>query len=443
MRILSLAHSDAGDGAAVAAVGLHRALRRLGHGSVLFVERRKGDNRDPAVIQFVPAGSVWARAMRVLRGQRIRRQMAAYASSRRRAGFVDYLFTGCRSVHGLELLDQLPACDVLNVHGVTAFMDFAEFFRRVPRRAPVVRILHDMQFLTGGCHHNLGCGRYVQGCGRCPQLGSRRPRDLSRRNWEEKFAVLNHVDSTRMHLVVASNWLAEAARRSPLVQKFPLAVIPYGVDVDVFQPRDRRAGRDVLGIPQDARVVLFVVGGSLDFPLKGFARLVEALGGLADVSDLVLMTVGVGSPSARVPVPHVHLGLVQNRRLLSLVYSAADVVVVPSEMEAFSNAALEAQACGTPVVAFRVGGLAESVDDGRTGFLVPPRDVGALRAAIRQVVLDDGARTRMAQACRQRAVEEFSLELHARRYVSLYETILSHGRLAAADASSRVLKNWR
>jgi len=425
VRILSLAHADSGDGAAVAAVSLHQTLRRLGHESVLLVARRTGDERDPSTVLFAPARSWWARGMRVLRTRRIRRELAAYAHARRRSGFANYLFTGCRSIHGLELLDQLPACDVLNVHGVVTFMDFSEFFRRVPARTPVVRILHDMQFLTGGCHHDLGCGRYTQGCGRCPQLGSHRLRDLSRRNWEEKYAVLSRLDGTRMHLVVASHWLARAARSSPLAQRFPLSVIPYGVDIEAFQPRDRGAGRDVLGIPREARVVLFVVGGALNFPLKGFAYLVEALRDLDDVPGLVLVSVGAGRPSTDVPVPHLPLGLIQNRRLLSLVYSAADVVVVPSEAEAFSNAALEAQACGVPVVGFRVGGLAEAVDHGGTGLLVPPRDISALRTAIRQVMLDDGTRARMAQACRRRAVEEFSLELHARRYITLYEAMLS------------------
>jgi glycosyltransferase involved in cell wall biosynthesis len=162
---------------------------------------------------------------------------------------------------------------------------------------------------------------------------------------------------------------------------------------------------------------------------------VEALRGLADVFGLVLVTVGTGKFSTNVAVPHVPLGFIQNRRVLSLVYSAADVVVVPSEADNFPNVALEAQACGTPVVGFRVGGLAEVVADGSTGLLVPPRDVEALRAAIRHVLGDDGARAQMAQAARRRAVEEFSLELHARRFVELYETILSRGASAAASVA--------
>jgi glycosyltransferase involved in cell wall biosynthesis len=320
------------------------------------------------------------------------------------------------------VLAQLPDGDVINVHSMFRFLDYRAFFASVPRRIPVVRTLHDMNFFTGGCHYDAGCGKYARGCGACPQLGSNDPQDLSRRIWLRKYAAVKNVAPDRLFLVTPSRWLAEEAKRSPFLKDFSVTVIPNGVDTEVFRPRDRGFAREVLGIAQHARVVLFVAD-SLNRPFKRFSLLVQAVNEMGNAADLLLLTVGRGKGDVPVRVAHRHLGHIGNARLLSLVYSAADVVAVPSSQDNCPLVVLEGLACGVPVVGSAVGGIAEIVRHGVTGLLVPPEDAGALRAALQALLDEPSRRAEMAIRCSQQALEEHSLRLQAQRYLALYERI--------------------
>jgi len=146
---------------------------------------------------------------------------------------------------------------------------------------------------------------------------------------------------------------------------------------------------------------------------------------MQDASNLFLLSVGYGEQDWGISIPHQHLGYVEDERWLSVIYSAADVFVIPSLQEAFGNVALEAMACGTPVVGFDAGGIPEFVCSGVTGLLAPTGDVVGLRAAMVELLRDRVRREEMSDRCRQIVVEEFTLEIQARSYVKLYEEILA------------------
>src|SRR5262249_8470788 len=134
----------------------------------------------------------------------------------------------------------------------------ADGFLRVetlPRlRAPLVWTLHDSWAFTGGCHVPYECLRYRERCGRCPALGSRGERDLSRRVGERKERGWGPLDLT---VVAPSRWLAEAARSSALFRGRRVEVIRNGLDLERFHPGDVSAARCTLGLPLDKRVLLF------------------------------------------------------------------------------------------------------------------------------------------------------------------------------------------
>ncbi len=132
----------------------------------------------------------------------------------------------------------------------------------------------------------------------------------------------------RLHAVAPFRWLANLARSSPFLKSAEVSVIPYGLDTETFAPRDRAFSRDLLGIPRDAKTLLFVAMSS-DMRRKGFAVLAEVVRRLSS-ENVFLISVGGGNPQVDPRVRHLHLGNVENDRLLSLVYSAADVFVIPS-----------------------------------------------------------------------------------------------------------------
>ncbi|HSL04584.1 MAG TPA: glycosyltransferase family 4 protein [Nitrospiraceae bacterium] len=422
MRILHLSTHDISGGAARAAFRLHTALRGLGHASTMLVAHRASDA--PTVTALVRSQDFATRLRRRLRRSQILRDFARYHATRPTG---PEPFTDDRSQHALDLMRQVPPCDVITLQWVAGFVDYHAFFRALPPGIPVVWQLHDMNVLTGGCHYDQECGQYREGCGACPQLGSTDPEDLSRQVWTRKQAVFEALEATRLHLVAPSRWMLEAAHSSPLLSKFSATRIPNGVDVEEFAPRDRRLAREMLGLPQGAQVVMFV-SDNLTNRRKGFSFLSAALSGLP-AHNLFLVSVGRGKPPDTGAIPCVHMGHVENNRWLSMIYSAADLFVIPSVQDNLPNTVLESMACGTPVVGFDVGGIPDMVRPGRTGQLVPVGDSVALRHAITDLLNAPHICRQMGAECRTVAREEYSYDVLARRHTTLYESLLPQARL--------------
>jgi len=202
--------------------------------------------------------------------------------------------------------------------------------------------------------------------------------------------------------------------------------------------RDRAACRAALGFAEEDRVVLFV--GRID-PIKGIDVLLEAARILEDENDQATPTVlFVGGtldsdgdptgPLAMVARQAAELGVADRFRFvgsqpqdrLPIFYNAADVVAVPSRYESFGLAAVEAMACGTPVVASRAGGLTFTVEEGVSGFLVPPRSPEALAASLGAVLADDRLRATLRPGARLTA-ERFAWPAVASQILHVYERL--------------------
>jgi glycosyltransferase involved in cell wall biosynthesis len=381
---------------------------------------------DPAVITAERPMDLVSRVRRGIREYRIAADFSRYRVSRP-AGYEG--FTDDRTEFAEKVVDQIPACDVVNLHWVSGYLDHRSFLRRMAGRQPMVWTLHDMNPFTGGCHYNLGCERYLVECKACPQLGSRAETDLSTAIWRRKARAYGGLHPTRMRVVAPSVWLAGEALRSPLLGRFPVSVIPYGLDVaETFVPRDREPIRDALGIPRSARVVLFLAE-TTDSRRKGFSLLVEALHRCAaKIPDLFLLSLGSHAPRVEIPVPWLHLGPVDNDRFVSMVYNSANLFTICSAQDNLPNTVLESLACGVPVVGVEVGGIPDMVRPGVTGLTVPQADGDALASAIGRVLNDPALGQRMGAACRRVAVEEYPLELQARRYMALYRELVESSR---------------
>ena len=393
-------------------------LRKLGHDSLFFV--RDGAANEEGTLGFDQRANPIARALRKVRRKRVEGDFEAYRNSRTRG---HELFSDDRSALRSDVRFQLPPSEVINLHWVAGFIDYFDFLSKVPQQTPVVWTLHDMNPFTGGCHYDEDCGKFMAACGACPQLGSGDDTDLSRQVWQRKRKALSRVPPGRLHVVADSEWLASQAKRSSLFSEFRVSSIHYSLDVDKFAPRDQLAARSVLGVPGDARVVLFVAD-DINERRKGFGVLVEALTHLPRSSEPFLLSMGSGTLPLGVPFAHLHLGRVSDDRFLSIVYSAADVFVIPSLQEAFGQTALESMACGTPIVGSDAGGIPEIVREGTTGVLVEPANPQALASAIKDLVGDPERRKEMSANCRLIALEEYALEVQARRYVRLYSSLL-------------------
>ncbi|MGE0479643.1 MAG: glycosyltransferase [Phycisphaerae bacterium] len=427
MRVVHLSTSEAGGGAARAAQRLHRGLLEAGVDSSMLVAERS--SRDPRVVALNdPAGRRTRRSGSALPPPSIELRRAL--SHRPADG--DF-FSEDRSAFGPALRAALPAADVVHLHWVARLLDYEAFFGDAATSTPIVWTLHDMNPFTGGCHYSWSCERFHDACGACPQLASRDPDDLSRTIHARKAAAFARAATRRLHVVTPSRWLASEAGRSRLMRDLPIASIPNGVDTDAFAPRDRVFARTTLGLPPNAFVVLLVAYWT-SARFKGLHLVPELLGRVRDMPNLFVLAVGRSPAPLALPVPHRQVQPVDDDRLLSLFYSAADVYLLPSLQDNFPNTVLEAHACGTPVAAFASGGVPELVLPGVTGALAPVGDVAALGAAIRSLHADTALRTRLGAQARRIVLEHYTLAHAARRYAELYQSLATRAapRIGAA-----------
>lgn len=419
VKVVHLSQTDSGAGAGRAAYRIHRGLLDTGVDSLLIVGARNmvKDGR----VEAASAG--WfgrhrARLMAYMEGRlarRVRRAGAGYFSPAAFGSFDP----------GRD--PRVQSADVVCLYWINGGFIRPESLRGIT--APLVWRLSDVWPFTGGCHYPGQCMRFEEQCGACPQLAHSGERDRSCRLWQRKRQAWRNLDVT---VAAPSRWIADLAERSSLFGGRRTVVIPTGVDLERFRPADRAAARTRLGLPHDRSIILF---GALDpegDARKGYGELRVALeslaGGDADAAPLAVVFGGRRDGAAdRQPLPTIQLGHMDDDGLLAAAYAAADVAVVPSLEDNLPNVALEAIACGTPVVGFDVCGMPEIVRHQWNGYLAGNIDGSELAEGIRWVLADADRLARLRLNARAMAEEHFDLAAQVRRYSDLYEE-LSAGR---------------
>lgn len=411
MNVLLLNTYDWG-GAGTATTRIHRGLRRIGVDSRLLVANRRGD--EPGVIG--PAGQ-FGRAYAMAR-------IVLDSVPLRPFGPPDSPFSVCwlpsRVHHRIQRLD--PELVHLNWVG-DGFLNVKDL-RKFGR--PIVWRLPDMWALTGGCHYSDGCDRFEEHCGRCPRLGRDVKHDPTWWTLRRKRKAWTDLDIT---VVAPSTWLADQADRSAIFGHQRVEVIPNGLDTETFKPYDQAFARDAFDLPTDRQLLLFGSINPTSDARKGFGYLRQALRSLADTdqaADLTLVVFGAEAPDDPPDLgfeTH-YVGYLDDDVSLALLYAAADVMVVPSKYEGFGQTVTEAQACGTPVVAFDATGPKDTVVHKETGYLAEPYDPKDFAAGIIWVVADAERRTELSAAARERTARKYSLEEVAKQYRELYRGLL-------------------
>jgi glycosyltransferase involved in cell wall biosynthesis len=262
--------------------------------------------------------------------------------------------------------------------------------------------------------------------------------DLNRYTWWRK----RYHWRKPMTIVCPSKWLADCVRASYLMRDWPVVEVPYSIDLERWQPIDQLAARQLLRLPLDCPLLLFGAIGGGNNPRKGIDLLLAALHILStdpNFQSLQLVVFGQEPPQS----PH-HLGFrvhyighLHDELSLRVLYSSADVMVIPSRQDNLPNTGLEAHACGVPVVAFNTGGLPDIVDDRVTGALAEPFDPASLALAIRWVIEDPSRRRNLGHAARSRAERLWNPSRVARLYSDIYDqAIKARSEYSAPQPSS-------
>lgn len=413
MRVVFLNTRDSGGGAARAAVRLLHGVREAGVDALMLVQRKLAD--DNAV---VGSDGRFANELAVLRSDLDCAPLRLYPKRNH------FIFSPAFLPEKLQSKVDLIKPDIVHLHWLGEGFLRLESLARFGR--PLVWTLHDSWAFTGGCHIPFDCLNYREKCGFCPTLGSSCQSDLSRWVWRRKERVFRKLNLT---VVTPSRWLADCARSSSLLERFRIEVIPNGLDLERFKPIDKSLARQIIGLPQDKKIILFGAMSSTSDKNKGFHLLQPALQKLVAKGwkeNVELLVFGSTEP-ANAPdfgLRTHYLGRLHDDTSIALLYSAADLFVAPSIQENLPNTVMEAMACGTPCVAFNIGGMPDLIEHEKSGYLARPFEPDALAEGIAWGLEDEERSHVLSSRCRKK-VADFSIDCVVGRYIDLYKNLLT------------------
>ncbi|MFW6389247.1 MAG: glycosyltransferase [Marinilabiliaceae bacterium] len=422
MKVLHINQSDSTGGAAIAAIRLLDALRAGGSDARMLVLRSEG--RHPGVTSLVRT-----------RGQKFRRDLKFLAEV---FSYVPYeknkkqrfTFSSGRFGYDLSRHPLVREADILHLHWINQGMLSLHGLQKLLWLGkPIVWTLHDTWPFTGGCHYPGACSGFTVTCGQCPLLKSPGERDLSARQHKMKEAIYENASMT---FVGCSKWIKEMAEKSSLVKKDLKHTVEHvfnPVDTSLFAPAsDKRLVRQELGLPVDKKLVLFGAANAKD-PRKGADLLMRSLRnlshthpGLKNQLELVAFGKNASAFEALLPFRLHSFHVVHSQEKMARLYQAADMFVLPSQQDNLPNTVVESLSCGTPVVAFGIGGVPEMVRHGQTGYLA---EVGKWRELGNGVIslLEDSRQ--YGTFARDFALQNFDPAIVAAQYQGIYDKVLS------------------
>lgn len=422
MNVLQINNIDRQGGAARAMIRLHNELLGQGNQSRLLVGRRLDDS-DPNTFTISEVGANYLTLADHF--------MDRYGGTLEEyCGIHPFVYRSSLKIHRTQLFKWADVIVLRNLHG-RYFNIWA--LPKLSVAKPVVWRLPDAWALTGHCAFPYECERWRTGCYRCPMLrGEERNYveptptyfDCTRWVWRAKLGIYRN---SKLHIVATTEWMKRSIYESILRDAASVTVISNGVDLNVFKPETREVSRLRLGLPIDIPIVLFAAGG-LAHPRKGYRYAAEAMKQFDDMPENkapMLVTMGhVRGMDKAFPLKRVkHFGFVEDAAQQAMLYATADVFLCPTLAEGQPQVALEALACGAPVVAFDVGPMPEIVIPGETGYLASLKNTDDLARCI-NLLLDDDKCKRMRIACRKFAEKGFDLTVQTKKYFELFQGIL-------------------
>jgi D-inositol-3-phosphate glycosyltransferase len=366
-------------------------------------------------------------------------------------GWKTDLFTRRTSPDQPEIVEHFPGCRTIRIAaGPQKYINRDELFNTLPEfvesflefqhsQKILYPLIHTNYWLSGWVGLQLKNKHYMKHMHTYHSLGAVKYKAISTIPIVAKIRLSSEKDCLETaDCVVATSPEERADMRSRVSANSNIEVIPCGVDIENFNRMDRRTARQKLGLAENGKIVLYV--GRFD-ARKGIETLLNAVGHpiVKNHQNLQVLVVGGGSTQvdsdeflrlknivqAKGLSQHItFVGQVEHAQL-ACYYAAADVCVVPSHYEPFGLVAVEAMACGTPVVASDIGGLRYSIVPEETGLLVPPEEDEGFATAINRILSDSQERDRMGQQGRARVESTFTWQSIAAQLDELYTTQLN------------------
>lgn len=411
MKVLHLSSSDNLGGAAIAALRIHSSLNSKLE-SKMFVSRKNGS--------FPGVFSYESEFMRFY----------SYMKNGIGSKLTKLQITDNKSLHSFSCLPSKldryinnSPFDLIHLHWIQGEMISIEAIGRIKK--PIVWTLHDNWAFSGSEHlpKNMFDSRYREGYTKFNKPNGEKYFDFNKWCWERKR---NHWKNP-IQIICPSRWLAKCAKDSLLMKKWDIDIIPHPIDIKLFKPWPKEIAKDLFKLPKNKRIILFGAMDGTKDPNKGWDLMQKSLNIVHEKIPNCLAVIFGQSSIKRtddIKIPIKFVGKLKDPESLSMLYSAADITVVPSRIESFSQTASESTSCGTPVVGFNYSGLKDVVTNNFTGYLVDPYDYKKLSEAIIKLLKDNKLRKSFQSESRKKALKTWSYERISKMYYQIYKKVI-------------------
>lgn len=403
MQIVHIVSQESG-GAGRAAHRISEALRINGNKSTLLVLNHSGKGQTAGIYGDDSSWKLF----------KLKRKLHSVCHRQPLAGQFYFDDLG----HDISGRQDIRNADIINIHWINDGMLNCSSLRKLTQLGkPMVWTMHDMFPFTAGCYYDQECHRYASGCNECPLAnGNMRMLELIKRQYSKKEELYGCAN---ISFVGCSRWITACARKSKLTASHLITNIPNPIDLEVFQRRDKESSKSMFGIKTKKRIILFGAMSSDSDRRKGYKFLHDAISLLNPENYLLVVFGNNGEVQIDDRFETVGIGRISGDEKLSSLYSIADVFVAPSIQENLSNAVMESLACGTPAVAFNIGGMPDMIIHKENGYIATPFHVEDLARGI-----DYCASGQMADSCRSYVVDHFSPQVVGKEYENLYFKLL-------------------
>jgi len=411
MKILIVNTSDIQGGAARAAYRLYIALQEQNVDCTILSNEKSSDDFSVTAVTNTNKSKLFAKVASF----RDRSLLKKYPNKTKTL-FSSNKYSSGGAVKAINAINA----DVVHLHWVNHGMLTIEDIAKI--NAPIVWSLHDMWLFTGGCHYDEECGKYIDNCGECKVLKSLVKNDLSRSVLDRKIKAFQRIK--KLTVVGLSKWLKKSAESSSLLKNSKVVNLPNPIKTTQFKPNNKKLSRELWELPQDKKLVLFGAMGATSDPRKGFDELSSAFKKI-NRDDMAFVVFGSSAPLIPINLgcEIYYVGSLSDDVSLVTLYSAVDVMVVPSIQENLSNAIMESLACAIPVVGFDIGGNSDLIEHKNNGYLAKPFDTQDLADGI-EWILDNEKYDELCFNARDKVMREFDNEVVAKKYIQLYKESL-------------------
>lgn len=313
--------------------------------------------------------------------------------------------------------------DIVHLHLIHNYMFNVNLLPLMTSLKPTVWTIHDPFAITGHCTYPFDCLKWQSGCGDCDSLDLpfKIKKDSTALNWEMKRIAFQNSQIT---LIVASKWMQNLVKQSPLLGHCNLHVVPFGINHDLFKPKDVNEAKKKIGIPQDSLTLMFRMQ---DNAFKGGDLLLKALPKLKSKNKITLITVGQEGLLNHLKEKFniIEFGWVADDKKLIQLYQACDIFLMPSKVEAFGMMAIEAMSCKKPVIVLKGTSLPDVVQAPNIGVECE-RDADSFFNAIQNLIDNKEEREIRAEKSYQYALKEYGSEVYIKRIVEVYKSAISN-----------------